>query len=66
MYSVNNIEDIDPEKKKKQESLMEHISELKSSIKTADEFLSANQEKYQKLHLQLFALLHKNHQSTTY
>ena len=47
LYNVNNIEDIDPEKKKKQESLMEHISELKSSIKTADEFLSANQEKYQ-------------------
>ena len=47
LYNVNNIEDIDPEKKKKQESLMEHITELKASIKTADEYLSANQEKYQ-------------------
>ena len=47
LYNVNNIEDIDPEKKKKQEALMEHITELKASIKTADEFLSANQEKYQ-------------------
>lgn len=47
LYSVNNIEDIDPAKKKKQEDLMEHISELKSGIATADEFLTANQEKYQ-------------------
>lgn len=47
LYSVNNIEDIDPEKKKKQEDLVEHISELKASIKSADEFLNANQEKYQ-------------------
>lgn len=47
LYNVNNIEDIDPEKKKKQESLMEHITELKASIKTANEYLSANQEKYQ-------------------
>jgi len=47
LYNVNNIEDIDPEKKKKQEALMEHIAELKTSIKTADEYLSANQEKYQ-------------------
>ena len=47
LYNVNNIEDIDPEKKKKQEALMEHITELKASIKTANEYLSANQEKYQ-------------------
>lgn len=47
LYSVNNIEDIDPVKKKKQEDLMEHISELKSGIATADEYLTANQEKYQ-------------------
>lgn len=47
LYSVNNIEDIDPAKKKKQEDLMEHISELKSGIATADEYLTANQEKYQ-------------------
>ena len=47
LYNVNNIEDIDPEKKKKQEALMEHISELKASIKTAEEYLAVNQEKYQ-------------------
>ena len=47
LYNVNNIDDIDPEKKKKQEDLVEHITELKASIKSADEFLQANQEKYQ-------------------
>ena len=46
LYNVNNIDDIDPEKKKKQEDLVEHITELKSAIKSADEFISANQEKY--------------------
>ncbi len=46
LYNVNNIEDIDPEKKKKQEDLVEHIQELKASIKSADEYLQANQEKY--------------------
>ena len=46
LYSVNNIEDIDPEKKKKQESLVEHITELKASIKSADEYLTQNTEKY--------------------
>lgn len=46
LYNVNNIEDIDPEKKKKQEDLIEHITELKSSIETAKEYLEANKEKY--------------------
>lgn len=46
LYSVNNIDDIDPDKKKKQEDLIEHITELKSSISSADEYISANQEKY--------------------
>ena len=46
LYSVNNIEDIDPDKKKKQEDLMEHITELKSTIEAADAFIAQNQEKY--------------------
>lgn len=46
LYSVNNIDDIDPEKKKKQEDLMEHITELKASISSADAFIAQNQEKY--------------------
>lgn len=46
LYSVNNIEDIDPDKKKKQEDLMEHITELKSTIEAADVFIAQNQEKY--------------------
>lgn len=46
LYSVNNIDDIDPDKKKKQEDLMEHITELKSSIEAADSYIAQNQEKY--------------------
>lgn len=46
LYSVNNIEDIDPEKKKKQEDLIEHITELKNSIESAKEYLDVNKEKY--------------------
>ena len=32
--------------KKKQEDLMEHITELKSTIEAADVFIAQNQEKY--------------------
>lgn len=46
LYSVNNIDDIDPEKKKKQEDLVEHIAELKNSIQSAEEYLEQNREKY--------------------
>lgn len=46
LYSVNNIEDIDVEKKKKQEDLVEHIAELKNSINTASEYLEKNKDKY--------------------
>lgn len=46
LYNVNNIDDIDPEKKKKQEDLIEHITELKSGIQTAKEYLTANREKF--------------------
>ena len=46
LYSVNNIDDIDPEKKKKQQDLVEHITELKASIASADAFIAQNQEKY--------------------
>lgn len=47
LYNVNNIGDVDPEKKKKQEDLVEHIAELKSSIMSADEYLKSNAEKYE-------------------
>lgn len=46
LYNVNNIADIDPEKKKKQEDLVEHISELKSAIIAAEDYIAQNQEKY--------------------
>lgn len=45
MYNVNDIKDVDPEKKIKQEELTEHIIELKDSIKTANEYLQNNKEK---------------------
>lgn len=47
LYNVNNIDDIDPEKKKKQEDLVEHIAELKNSIQSAEEYLEQNKDKYQ-------------------
>ena len=46
LYSVNNLEDIDLEKKKKQEDLIEHITELKNGIESAKEYLENNKEKY--------------------
>lgn len=46
LYNVNNIDDIDPEKKKKQEDLIEHITELKNSIHTAKQYIEDNKEKY--------------------
>ena len=47
LYNVNDIKDIDPEKKERQESLVEHIAELKNSISEADEYLVKNKEKYE-------------------
>lgn len=47
LYNVNDIKDIDPEKKERQESLVEHIAELKNSISEADEYLIKNKEKYE-------------------
>ena len=47
LYNVNDIKDIDPEKKERQESLVEHIAELKNSITEADEYLEKNKEKYE-------------------
>ena len=47
LYNVNDIKDIDPEKKERQESLVEHIAELKNSIAEADEYLEKNKEKYE-------------------
>ncbi len=46
LYNVNDIKDIDPEKKAKQESLVEHISELKNTISEATEYIAKNREKY--------------------
>ena len=46
LYNVNDIKDIDPEKKQKQESLVEHIAELKATIAEAAEYLTKNKEKY--------------------
>ena len=46
LYNVNDIKDIDPEKKQKQESLVEHIGELKSTIAEANEYIAKNKEKY--------------------
>ena len=45
MYSVNDIKDVDPEKKQKQEELVAHIAELKQTIVDADEYLKANKDK---------------------
>lgn len=45
MYNVNDIKDIDPEKKQKQEELVAHIAELKKSIKDAEIYLVSNKEK---------------------
>ena len=47
LYNVNDIKDIDPEKKERQESLVEHIAELKNSVSEADEYLVKNKEKYE-------------------
>ncbi len=47
LYNVNDIKDIDPEKKERQESLVEHIAELKNSINEAEEYLEKNKEKYE-------------------
>ena len=46
LYNVNDIKEIDPQKKEKQESLTQHITELKDIIKDADEYLATNKEKY--------------------
>lgn len=45
MYNINDIKNIDPEKKQKQEELVAHIAELKNSIKDADVYLTSNKEK---------------------
>lgn len=47
LYNVNDIKDIDPDKKAKQESLVEHIAELKNTISEADEYIAKNKEKYE-------------------
>lgn len=46
LYNVNDIKNIDPDKKIKQEALVSHVAELKSSIKDADIFLASNKDKY--------------------
>ena len=46
LYNVNDIKEIDPQKKEKQESLTQHIAELKDIIKDADQYLATNKEKY--------------------
>ena len=46
LYNVNDIKQIDPEKKEKQENLSAHIAELKATIAEASEYLEANAEKY--------------------
>ncbi len=45
MYNVNDIKDVDPEKKQKQEELVAHIAELKQTIVDAEEYLEANKDK---------------------
>lgn len=45
LYSVTDIKNIDAEKKQKQEDLVAHISELKASIKDAENYLEVNREK---------------------
>lgn len=46
LYNVKDIKNIDPEKKKKQEELMAHVSELKASIADAEDYLTENKEKH--------------------
>lgn len=45
LYSVTDIKNIDADKKQKQEELVTHINELKTSIKDAEAYLEANREK---------------------
>ena len=47
LYSVTDIKNIDSEKKQKQEELVTHINELKTSIKDAQTYLDQNREKYE-------------------
>lgn len=47
LYSVTDIKNIDADKKQKQEELVTHINELKSSIKDAESYLDTNKEKYE-------------------
>lgn len=47
LYNVNDIKDIDVEKKEKQEALVEHIAELKNSIEDAKQYLADNKDKYE-------------------
>jgi len=47
LYSVTDIKNIDNEKKQKQEELVTHINELKTSIKDAQTYLDTNREKYE-------------------
>ena len=47
LYNVNDIKDIDPEKKERQQDLTEHIAELKNSVNEANEYLDKNKEKYE-------------------
>lgn len=46
MYKVNDIKDVDPEKKQKQEELVALITELKTSIADAEAYLAKNKDKY--------------------
>ena len=46
LYNVNDIKEIDPVKKEKQEALTQHISDLKETIADATEYLAKNKEKY--------------------
>ena len=45
LYSVTDIKNIDADKNQKQEELVVHINELKSSIKDAQDYLDTNREK---------------------
>ncbi|MBQ7579194.1 MAG: hypothetical protein IJT25_01535 [Clostridia bacterium] len=47
LYSVTDIKNIDNDKKQKQEELVTHINELKTSIKDAQTYLDTNREKYE-------------------
>lgn len=46
MYNITDIKNVDEEKKVRQEELVAHISELKSSIEDAHKYLEANAEKH--------------------